>query len=53
MAQRYPTKEELEKLKKNDQTFYEKMGWSKQPEQKEVEKALPKLTEEQFLEKLN
>jgi len=44
---RYPTKEELEKIKKQSEEYKIKMGWSK-PETK----PLPELSEEEFLGKL-
>jgi len=47
---RYPTKEELEKIKKQSEEYKIKMGWIKKPE---GTKPLPSLTEEEFLGKLN
>ena len=44
---RFPTKEELEKIKKASEAYKIKMGWSK------PEKPLPSLTEEEFMGKLN
>ena len=44
---RYPTKEELEKIKKQSEDYKIKKGWAIKKDN------LPELTEEQFLEKLN